>query len=73
MFTVTVDLEGSGKTSSLNPLSNRYSVIPSTDVTFVISAGNGAIRKKSETIAKTKAEFFKPFASLGPNFQSTRN
>jgi thymidylate kinase len=64
IFTVIVDFEGSGKTSSLNPLSNRYSVIPSTDVTFVTSAGNGAIRKKSETIAKTKAEFFNRWPPL---------
>ena len=34
MLTVTFGLEASGKSSSRRPLSNRYSVIPSTVATF---------------------------------------
>src|SRR6185369_11595937 len=34
MFTVTVAFDVSGYSSTLRPLSRRYSVIPSTDVTF---------------------------------------
>src|SRR5687767_30442 len=34
MLTVTVAFEVSGYSSTLRPLSRRYSVIPSTDVTF---------------------------------------
>src|SRR6478735_6659148 len=34
MFTVIVGFDGSGKSSTLRPLGRRYSVIPSTVVTF---------------------------------------
>ena len=34
MLTVTVGRDGSGKSRTRRPLSSRYSVIPSTDVTF---------------------------------------
>ena len=42
MFTVTVGLDGSGKSRTRSPFASRYSVIPSTSVTFsggVIGAG----------------------------------
>ena len=38
MFTVVVGFDGSGKSSTRSPLGSEYSVIPSTDATFV-SAG----------------------------------
>src|SRR5438045_1424797 len=50
MFTVIVGFEGSGKSRTLKPFARRYSVMPSTDVTFVTPAGNaeaaegGAVR-----------------------------
>src|SRR6476661_3531819 len=39
MLTVTVDLEGSGNTSTRSPLASLYSVIPSTEVTFSMPRG----------------------------------
>src|SRR5262245_46769362 len=38
MLTVTVGLDESGKSSTLSPLSSRYSVIPSTAVTLTGAA-----------------------------------
>src|SRR5436190_6583817 len=40
MFTVIVGFEGSGKSRTLKPFARRYSVMPSTDVTFVTPAGS---------------------------------
>jgi len=42
MLTVIIGFEGSGKTKNRNPLSNRYSVMPSTEVTFVTPVGKAA-------------------------------
>src|SRR5579859_7570526 len=39
MLTVMVGLDESGKTRNFKPLSSRYSVIPSTEVTFVTPFG----------------------------------
>src|SRR5689334_23255044 len=46
-LTVTLGRDGSGKSSTRRPLSRRYSVIPSTEVTFVgaaARAGAGGAR-----------------------------
>src|SRR5258708_3145925 len=40
MLTVIVGFEGSGKTRSRMPLSRRYSVMPSTDVTLETPLGS---------------------------------
>src|SRR6516162_8000426 len=40
MLTVIVDFDGSGKTRTCRPLASLYSVMPSTDVTRVMPAGN---------------------------------
>ena len=39
-FTVMVGFEGSGNISTFRPFSRLYSVIPSTEVTFVTPFGN---------------------------------
>src|SRR5690349_24581629 len=41
MFTVTVGFELSGKRSTFKPLSSRYSVMPSTEVTLVCARACG--------------------------------
>src|SRR6185436_1841480 len=53
MLTVTVAFEASGKSSTFKPLSRRYSVIPSTDVTFTGGLASATETTKSE--ARTRA------------------
>src|SRR6266404_2386217 len=45
MFTVMVDLEGSGNRSTCNPLASLYSVMPSTEVTFSMPFGRDCPRR----------------------------
>src|SRR6478735_5531665 len=56
MFTVTVGLDWSGNSSTLRPLASRYSVMPSTSVTFTGAAGVVATGCVAGWAAVTKVE-----------------
>jgi hypothetical protein len=49
MFTVITGFEESGNTRKRNPLSSRYSVMPSTEVTLVTPLGKAFCAPADET------------------------
>src|SRR5882724_11917775 len=59
--------EGSGKTSSLRPLSSRYSVMPSTEVTFVCARQNKAVTKNTDRVKRKRMRI-----SLSPEYSDSR-
>jgi hypothetical protein len=68
-LTVMVDLEGSGKSSTFMPFAKRYSVMPSTEVTF---SGGGNLAAFAVAAVKVGARRVRLSAAMTPARRGTR-